>query len=394
MLDASPFPHIVVKTNLEGLTSPVRRAPGVVAVVGTTPDDDTGGVAPVGVPQRIETIEDAETAFAGGDPVQSNGLVEALRLVFRQDPRPSKIYGVRAANDDFAAALSGLEAADDVTFVALAGVTDVGSARDGATAPTGLNALKDHVETMSDGGQARVGVAMVDPAIEKSPSYVADVVATLTAAPNSLRSDGGRMILVAARGARQDAAVAAMAAIAGHAPHVSRILKPVRGLQMPLEQQYSPGEIKSLGEEGINAIIDPTLIAGDSLHFADNRTFTGTNQLQQMDVVFVIDQITALLRNRLIGEIGNRRTTIQGTTRLAAQIDRVLSPLRRGGVIDGYAIDIPLANALALPASTRGPADTAVIEAARQTRTAQVNVSVLYGPAIHLLTIDLAPSFV
>ena len=37
-----------------------------------------------------------------------------------QDPKPSKIYGVRVGGDDYAAALASLEAADDVTFVSLA----------------------------------------------------------------------------------------------------------------------------------------------------------------------------------------------------------------------------------------------------------------------------------
>ena len=51
-----------------------------------------------------------------------------------QDPRPSKVYGVRTAtNDDYAAALEGLDAADDVTWVCLASETRSGRGTSGGT---------------------------------------------------------------------------------------------------------------------------------------------------------------------------------------------------------------------------------------------------------------------
>ena len=46
------------------------------------------------------------------------------------------------------------------------------------------------------------------------------------------------------------------------------------GIQMPIADQYAPGEIKGLSEEEIIPIIDPALIPGESLHFAEGRAFT------------------------------------------------------------------------------------------------------------------------
>ena len=83
-------------------------------------------------------------AEVGGNTVTPNPLYESLRLALLQDPRPSKIYGVKLADADFDAGLAALEAADDVTFVSLADVTDL----------TSLSKLKAHVENMSPRGKS------------------------------------------------------------------------------------------------------------------------------------------------------------------------------------------------------------------------------------------------
>src|SRR4029453_16827505 len=79
-------------------------APGVIAIVGSA---DGGGTAPVNVPLVVDTLGDAATLFAAvsGGVATPNPLYESLRLALLQDPRPSKIYGVKLAGTDFGAGL-------------------------------------------------------------------------------------------------------------------------------------------------------------------------------------------------------------------------------------------------------------------------------------------------
>lgn len=270
---AAAFPFIEVRIDTSGLAPVAQRAPGVIAIVGTTPQGAGGGTAPVNTPLAVDTLDQAADLFARRNQdgtVAETRLFRSLALAKLQDPAPSKIYGVRAAGDAYAAALASLEAADDVSFVSLAEETAVGAAATDTTTASGLQALKAHVEGMTAEGQPRLGVAMVDPTTAKSPTYVADVAAAV--AP--LQSDSSSMVMIAARGVDGDAATAAMAAIAGYEPQVSIVLKRVRGIRIPTTSQFSPSEIKGLSEEQINPIIDPALIPGEGLHFAEGRCFT------------------------------------------------------------------------------------------------------------------------
>ena len=125
-----------------------------------------------------------------------------------------------------------------------------------------------------------------------------------------------------------DAATAAMAAFAGFEPHVSVVLKKVRGVQMPIESQFSPGEIKGLSEEEIIPIIDPALIPGESLHFAEGRCFTTDESLLYVDIVRVAR------RHRLPAQGGprsarsaTRASPRPGMTRVKARTEGILGPL-------------------------------------------------------------------
>ena len=106
-------------------------------------------------------------------------------------PKACEDYGVKVAGDSYAAALASLEAADDVTFVALANEVNVGTSAAAENPATNLMALKEHVESMSAQGQKRLGVAMVNPATPKAPAYV-PTVATAVA---PLKSDASRMVI-------------------------------------------------------------------------------------------------------------------------------------------------------------------------------------------------------
>jgi hypothetical protein len=381
------YPFIEVFIDTSQLAPVAQRAPGVVAVVGST---DSGGTAAVNTPLVVDTLADAATLFAAvsGGTVTSNPLYESLRLALLQDPRPSKIYGVKLNGNDFAAGLASLEAADDVTFVSLANVTDKAA----------LALLKAHAENMSAAGLKRIAVMMADPAVAKTPTYAAQLHAALTSPPN-LQSSVSRVLLIAARGAvtdtggQADAATAAMAAAAGLAPPTSIVLKRVRGLSIPVAAQYSPSEIKALSEFNIVPIIQPALIVGGGFFFAEGRLFTSDANLLYLDIVRTLDDIDFRLKAGLIGAIGDARITKAGLVALKSRVDGILGPLKRAATIDDYTIDIPILSILSIPESTWTATERALVVEARANRSVDLFVSVTYGPAVHRLRVTLQPKF-
>lgn len=387
---AAAFPYIEVK--IVPPEAPVaQRSPGVIAVVGKAPADADGGAAAPNTPMRIDSRDDAASNFAIKDAngvVKRNALYNSLELALLQEPRPSKVYGVKVVGDDYAAALASLEAADDVTFVSLANETTVGAAA-GANPATGLMALKEHVENMSAAGQRRIGFAMVNPTVDKSPTYVTDIVASV----ENLRSGSSRMAMVAARGAQEDVATAAMAAVAGLDPPTSIVLKPILGVNMPKARQYSPSEIKGLSEKDIIAIIDPVMITGESLHFADGRLFTKNTQLLHMDLVRTLDDIEFRLKAGLIGAIGDARITRPGMTLLKTRVDGILGPLKRNAVIDDYDIQIPVLDILNTPQVGWTAAEQNIVKTARESRSVGMVLTVYYGPAVSRLLVTLVSKF-
>jgi hypothetical protein len=384
---AAAYPFIEVFIDTSQLAPVAQRAPGVIAIVGSS---GGGGTVPVNTPHVVDTLGDAATLFAAvtGGVATPNPLYESLRLALLQDPRPSKIYGVKLAGPDSAPGLAALEAADDVTFVSLANVTAVAE----------LNKLKTHAETMSAAGHKRIAVMMVDPGIAKSPTYANDVHAGLTGTPN-LESSVSRVFMVAARGAKNDigaqadTASAAMAAVAGFAPPTSIVLKRVRGLTIAVADQYSPSEIKALSEFGIVPIIQPALIVGGGFFFAEGRLFTTDASLLFMDVMRVLDDADFRLKAGLIGAIGDSRITKAGLVDLRTRVDGIIGPLKQAATIDDYTIDIPLLNILSIPESAQTAGERALVAAARANRTVDVFVSVTYGPAVHRLRVTLQPKF-
>jgi hypothetical protein len=381
------YPFIEVTIDTSQLTPVAQRAPGVVAVVGSTGGD---GTAPVNVPLTIDTLADAAALFAAssGGVVTPNPLYESLRLALLQDPRPSKIYGVKIDGTDFDAGLAALEAADDVTFVSLANVVDRGT----------LAKLKAHAENMSAAGQNRIAVMMVDPDLAKSPTYAADLHAALTGTPN-LKSSTSRVLMVAARGGknddgeRADTATAAMAAVAGHAPATSIVLKRVRGVTVPVAQQYSPSEITALSEFGIVPIIQPALIVGGGFFFAEGRLFTTDANLMYVDIGRLLDDLNFRLKAGLIGAIGDARITKSGLVAVKTRVDGILGPLKRSATIDDYTIDIPVLAILSIPESTWTATERALVVDARANRSVDAFVSITYGPAVHRLRVTLQPKF-
>jgi hypothetical protein len=384
---AAAFPFIDVLIDTSALQPVAQRSPGVIAVVGAS----AAGSAAVNTPTPVDSIADAVTLFGDTSP-----LTRSLALALLQDPRPSKVYGVKmgaaAGDPEVDAALDALTAVGDVTFVSLAGIVD----------PARLLLLKEHVETSSAAGQKRIGVAMIDPARPRSANYVAEAVAAVhpEGSGPDLMSSTSRMILVAARGATladgttvADTATAAMAAIAGHAPSTSIVLKRVRGISIPLAQQYSTTEITGLSEANIVPIIQPAMIVGAGFHFAEGRAFTSDATQLFIDVVRTLDDIDFQLKAGLIGLVGDARITRAGLTTVRTTVQGILGPLKLAAIIDDFDVRIPLLDILDIPESARTPTETSLVTTARANRAVDLLVSITYGPAVHRLRVTLQPKF-
>jgi hypothetical protein len=376
------FPFVDVDIDLSALRPVAQRSPGVIAVVGagTTATAENS-------PVEISTVDDARTAFGA-----TSTLKQSLEVALLQDPKPSKVYGVRASGTppDYASALAALEGVDDVTMVALANEPGVGAAGQK------LQALKSHVELTSSEGNKRIGFAMVDPAKARSSSYVTDVKSTY----QPLISSDSRMVLVAARGAKDertggdaDVATAAMAAVAGYLPHISTVLKPIRGFTVDTKSKFSPTEIKQLSNENMIPVIDPALLPGSGLNFAEGRCFTSAPERLYIDIVRTLDDIEFRLKAGLIGSIGDARITKSGMTAVKVRTEAILGVLQRNEVIDGFRVQIPVLDILSVPESIRTPPEREIVRTSRQTRSVEMNISITYGPAVHYLRVRLAPTF-
>ncbi len=390
MTVAVAFPFVDVQIDTKGLQPIAQRSPGVLAIVGVG-----GGAATNYTPVPIYTLDDATQFCAGG--VTESPLYRSIRIALLQSPRPSLIYGVQievaATDDDYKAGLAALDAADDVTFVCLAEkpvVAVVGQ----ATPNVAVGYLRDHCEANSAAGQKRIGVAHISTAITKATA-LADVIGFT----NSAKSTTSRMVMIAARGAdngdpnnKPDVAAASASAIAGLPVAASAVLKPVVGFQLPIAQQYTPSEIIGLSQAMIIPIIDPALIPGESLHFAEGSCFTTNADLRYIDTVRLLDDIDFRLRAGLIGLVGDSTITRAGLNAVVNRAEAVLEGYINAGITD-YSVIIPVLEILRLPESARSPGETLLVQTSRQTRTVAVTVVITMGPAIHTLNITLLPTY-
>ena len=377
------YPFVDVKINLDGLKAIAKRAPGVVAIV---------GVASTGTsnePTEVGDSKDVKTKFGATGDLQSS-----LNLALQQDPRPSKIYGVRVSVDgngvpDYKAALSTIEGVDDITMVSLAAEPGLGT-----SANPRLLALLDHVTATSADGNRRMGFAMVDPGLVKdqTPDYPSKVETNYGA----LKTSGYRMVLVAARGAvtpggqQADVATAAMAAVAGYPPHISAVLKSVGGFKIPPKSLYSGTEVKQLSNNMVIPVLDPALIPGEGLFLGEGRCYTTSDKIFYIDICRTLDQIEFDLKAGLIGSVGDARITKAGLMAVRLRTEAILGLAQRREMIDGFKVAIPVLDAILIPENARSGVDTAIIRDARQTRQVEMNVEITYGPAVHNLLVNLS----
>lgn len=391
----SAYPYVRVSIDTRGLMATAARAVGNVGLVGSAAGL---GSATLNVPVVVTSELDARKAFATvaatGSVTATSPLYDACKAALAQDPGPSRIYAVAVdgtgADIDYAAGLAVLEAAE-VQIVALAGETSLGAA---GPPPKGLRALADHVETVSSAGKRRIGVAHVDPDLTVPSSKTYAEVAQSTYA--ALKSPSGRMVLVAARVADTaedpaiDVAAATAGAIAGQQPHHSMLLKAVRGVRIPMERQFSPAEIMQLSEARIESLIDPELIVGQAFYLASGLVFADPPASSHVDTVRVMDDLEFRLRAGLIGEIGHTRIDRFGVQQIISRIESILGPQRRARVIDHFTVYVPLLATLEKEEAARTPEEALTLSTARKDRKVEVIVSVTYGPAVHVLDLQVA----
>lgn len=390
------FPFVDVDIDTSGLAPVARRAPGVLAIVGVS----TLGTASANVPLVVGSLADAAAKFAtvdaNGAVTASSPLYEGLVAAMSQSPGPSKVYGVKAAAAGIPAALASLNAADDVTFVALAGIS-ASAPPDAGTSATTQNpdvaALFDHVRIAASGGDKRMAVFAIDPALTATDAGAyADAA---EAAIVDFRSS--RSIAIAARGAASGGAdaqlsCAAAAAIAGQSPATSMVLKRVGGFNIPLEQQYSPSEIEAIASKDIIPIIDPAFIVGPSLHFGDGRCFTDDSTLAYIDVVRLLDDVEFRLKAGLINMIGDARITKSGLISVSVRAQGILGRLLGPGGIDAFEVRIPVLDILRTPRGGWAPTQVNMVSEARNDRQVQMFINIVLGPAVHRLSIQLSPT--
>lgn len=356
------------------LFAPAVRAYGNVAIVGkVTP--------PTPAPADLLAVGDS-AVFT--DPAEARRrapgeLGDAIALAFTQSPGPMQVTGVRVdgTTPDWASALGAL-ATRDVQIVALAG--EPLNATSGA-ANGSVRALADHVASVSTtggDGLERIGVAM----LEKDATDPAVVSGALAAE---------RMVYVAHK-SDEDVAAAVAGTIAGYEPHVSLLLKPVAVSSAPFTSaeisQLNGSETFTSGpaSKGVNWLVDPPIIPGQGVYLGEGYTGNPGGK-KYIDIVRTIDNVTFLLKARLIRSIGNVRISRSGLRTLGSQIEGVLEPLIRQGVIEGYTIVIPVLALLDKPVRTA--AEDQQINNAQSERVVEVLVAVDYAGAIHRIALTL-----
>lgn len=358
------------------LFAPAVRAYGNVAIVGTvTPPatDPPPDLLTVGAAAVFTDPAEAQRRAPGN-------LGTAVALAFAQTPGPNQVTGVRVdeTTPDWQSGLDQLANAD-VQIVALAGVP-----LDSTSAGGAIGSLAGHVVSVSNTGAdglERIGVAMLAEGAT-DPTIVTGTLAT------------ERMVYVAHKSS-QDVAAAVAGTIAGYEPHISMLLKQV----MINSDQFTAAEIDQLnGSEtfdsgpagkGVNWLVDPTLIPGQGIYLGEGYTGDPGGGKKYIDIVRTIDNVSFLLKAQLIRSVGNVRISRSGLRALGAQLEAVLEPLVRQGVIEGYDITIPILSLLDKPSATLTAAELQQIQNAQAQRVVEVLAALDYAGAIHRVALTL-----
>ena len=171
------------------------------------------------------------------------------------------------------------------------------------------------------------------------------------------------------------------------------MLKRVEGFTIAPGAGYAPGEIKALSNAQVVPIIDPLLIPGESLHFAEGTNMATNAALKYVDVVRLLDDMDFALKASLVGMIGDARITRSGLNAIRRQLEAVLDGYVNRQAITSYRIAIDILPILDKAESNWTPVERLAVKTARDARLVNATVIVVIGPAVHQLVIDLQPTF-
>jgi hypothetical protein len=321
-----------------------------------------------------------QIGWANGQPVDDPGwfngaLAESVKRAFAQSPGPTTVWAIATDPADGGNAVAnGLAAAAklNVQIVVLANTPLAGT----PAAPLGrtdLEALAVHCNTVSNtgsDGKERIGVAMLGNGITDTSLISA------TMAQN-------RMTIVAHH-STEDAAAAAAGVIAGYAPHISLLLKPIT---LDMDEVFSDSEIDAFNSARVNWVTRTPLLPGAGFYLGEGYTL-GVDQ-PYVDIVRTIDEISFDLKAALIRSIGVLRVTRSGLRAMVSEMSAVLQPLQDDGVIDAYLVFFPLLTLLDKDPSKLTDVELQEVHNAQASRTVASIVTIEYAGAIHRLNITL-----
>jgi hypothetical protein len=362
-------------------------------------DLTTAGVIPTGAavlsttPTTVVMSQNATGAGVGsGDAIQfvnpNNGkpvddfgwfkgaLAESIKTAFAQTPGPTTIWAIATDSADGANAVdNGLaEAAKiDVQIVVLANTPLTGTGAGQGQAE--IVKLANHCSIVSNSGDGkeRIGVAMLGNGVTDTTSVNGQIAVN-------------RMTMIAHH-STADAAAAAAGVIAGYAPHVSLLLKPI---SLDMDKVFSDSEIDGFNTPPpplprVNWVTRTPLIPGAGFYMGEGYTL-GADQ-PYIDIVRTIDEISFALKAALIRSIGALRVTRAGLRALVSEMSAVLQPLEEDAVIDSYVVFFPLLTLLDKVPATLTDVELQEIHTAQATRTVASIVTIEYAGALHRLNI-------
>ncbi|WP_435971988.1 hypothetical protein [Streptomyces sp. Qhu_M48] len=322
--------------------------------------------------------EKLDKAHAAEDPVVGLGhsdLAAAISLAFRQTPPPTVVWGL-AVDFDNPVWSDAFTAATDIPVQIVVLANTPLNEQPPSNHPVEL--LANHVTAVSNtggDGNERIGVAMLDPALTQ-----AEQIALCTGGIKS-----SRMFLVAHR-SKDDVAAAVAGVIAGHEPHISLLLKPV---SIKMTRLFTATEIQNYYDKSINWVASPVLLPGQALYLGEGLTANPSGGKKYIDVVRTLDDISFRVKAALIQAVGDLRIDRPGLRTVVTLVQSVLSPLVTRGVIESYAIHIPLLVLLERERATLSADELEQIGQGRSGRNVAMEVSVVYAGVIHQIAVKL-----
>ncbi|MFC9593673.1 hypothetical protein ACFTUC_28300 [Streptomyces sp. NPDC056944] len=325
------------------------------------------------------TLDDNLTkTHATDDPVVALGLSDlaaAISLAFRQTPPPTKVWGLEVAFDSPVWA-SAFTAAKDVPAQIVVLANTPLNKTPASNHPVDLLA-KHVIEVSNSGGDGseRIGVAMLDPALTQAEQI----------ALNKGAIHDNRMVLVAHK-SEDDVAAAVAGVIAGHEPHISLLLKPI---SIEMTALFTAAEIEDYYDASINWVTSPVLLPGHGLYLGEGLTASPSGNKKYVDIVRTLDDISFRIKATLIEAVGDVRIDRPGLRTVVTLVQGALSPLVSRGVIESYAIHIPLLVLLERDRATLSAEELELIRKGRSGRNVDMEVSVVYAGVIHQIAVKL-----